>query len=186
MRLVLCSSLFLGFLAAHLNADIVDAVAIPTGPDSVEFNFTLNGFDLLQYQVLDIRFDPSVYVSLSDPFAPPGVSTLFFNPISPTPGDFLAEALVSNPLITAGSLGIDATLTGPKDLGPLQFFVDQFDAKGNFVSVDASGMTTDRAAAAPEPAGVSLPMLGLLAAVILGSRRRFRNNRSQSKSEFMS
>jgi hypothetical protein len=176
MRLTLCSSLFLGFLAVHLNADIVDAVATPTGLNSVQFSFTLNGFDLSLDQVLDIQFDSSVYASLSAPFAPANFSTMDFQPNPPTPGDFLVEALISNPALTPGSIGIDATLVpGHGELGPLPFFVYQFNSEGiREGSAVFSGMTTGTV---PEPVGVSLPLLGLLGAGILGRRWRQRDNR---------
>ena len=182
MRLALCSSLFLGFLAAHLNADIVVAVATPLGPPNlVQYSFTLSGFDLLQYQVLDIRFNSSVYASLSAPFAPANFSTMDFQP-NPTPGDFLVEALISNPALTPGSIGIDATLLPGQELGPLPFFVYQFskpdplNPEGVNLSLVSSGTTV------PEPAGVSLPVLGLLIAGILGSRWLHRDNRRRNRS----
>jgi len=183
MRLALYSLLFLGLLTAHLNADIIDAVATPTTPGSVHYSFTLNGFNLLQYQVLDIAFSPSTYSALSDASAPAGFSTTI-DPINTppgAPGDFLIEALTSNPPLTPVSLGIDAKLVGSGGLGPLQFTVDQFNSSGvNQGAVKgASGITTD--SAVPEPAGVSLVVLGLLAAFILGSRWRHRDNPIQSR-----
>lgn len=170
MRLALYSSLFFGFLTA-LNADIIDEVATPTGLDSIHYSFTLSGFDLLQYEVLDLQFDPSKYSLLSGALAPPGFSTAIDPVNSPpgAPGDFLVEALTSNPTLTPVSLGVDAQLTGTGELGPLPFSVFQFDAKGQNEGLVASGKTTDRDVV-PEPTGVSLPVLGLLAACILGSR----------------
>jgi hypothetical protein len=179
MRLALYSLLFLGLLTAQLNADIIDAVATPTTPGSVHYSFTLSGFNLLQYQVLDLEFSPSTYSALSDASAPAGFSTTI-DPINTppgAPGDFLIEALTSNPTLTPGSLGIDAKLTGSGGLGPLQFTVDQFNSLGvnNGPVQGESGMTTNPAV--PEPAGVSLVVLGLLAALILGSRWRHRDSR---------
>jgi hypothetical protein len=179
MRLTLYSSLFFGLLMANLNADIiVDAVPTAAGPDLIHYTFTLSGFNLLQYQALDLKFDSSTYSSLSDALAPANFSTMIFQPGIPpgAPGDFLVEALISNPALTPGSIGIDATLVpGHGALGPLPFFVYQFDGSGPNAALvgDAvfSGMTT-----VPEPAGVSLPVLGLLIAGILGSRWRNRVN----------
>jgi hypothetical protein len=182
MRLALYSLLFLGLLTSHLNADIVDAVATPTTPGSVHYSFTLSGFNLLQYQVLDLEFSPSTYSALSNASAPAGFSTTI-DPINTppgAPGSFLIEALTSNPPLTPGSIGIDAKLAGSGGLGPLQFTVYQFSSSGtNAINEGpvngASGMTTD--SAVPEPAGVSLVVLGLLAALISGSRWRHRDNR---------
>ncbi len=106
MRSALCVSVLLGFLAAPLRADIVDAADIPIGPNSVQYRFTLAGFDLLQYQVLDIRFDASLFVKLSNPVAPANFTAMDFSPSGPTPGDFLVEALISNPAVTPGLLAL--------------------------------------------------------------------------------
>ena len=171
MRLVICSSLLLGFLTADLNANSVDVLASSTGPDSVHYSFTLSGFDLLQYQVLDIQFNPSLYLSLSNAVAPATIKTTILQPDKPgaIPGDFLMEALISNPVLTPGSLGIDATL-------------DQFDSQDHFLHVVSSGLAViEDAAPIPEPAGVSLPGLGLLIASILGSRWRHRDNLRQRR-----
>lgn len=180
MRLALYSLLFLGLLTAHLNADIIDAVATPTTPGSVHYSFTLSGFNLLQYQVLDLEFSPSTYSALSGALAPPGFSSAI-DPINNpprAPGDFLIEALTSNPTLPPGSVQINAKLTGAGEPGPVPFSVYQFNARGQNEGLVASGMTTD--SAVPEPAGVSLALLGLLAACILGSR--WRRNRGWASS----
>jgi len=174
MRLALYSSLFLGFLTAPLNADIIDAVAAPTGLDSIHYSFTLSGFNLLQYEVLDIQFDSSVFSFLSPGFVPPNFDTATLQPGNPhgAPGDFEIEALNPNLVIKPGSLSIDATLKpGHGAIGPLNFNVYQFDSTGHNDGLVTSGTTTDPAAA-PEPAGVSLLALGLVAICILVSRRR--------------
>jgi hypothetical protein len=179
MRLVICSSLLLGFLAADLNANSVDSLASSAGTNSIHYSFTLSGFDLLQYQVLDLKFNASVYQSLSNAVAPATIKTTILQPDNPgaIPGDFLVEALISNPVLTPGSLGINATLTGSGALGPLPFSIDQFDNQDHFLYVVTSGLAViEDAAPIPEPAGVSLPGLGLLIASILGSRWRHRDN----------
>ena len=176
MRLALCSSLFLGFLAAHLNASSIDVLASATGPDSFHYSFTLNGFDLLQDQAVDLKFDSSVYLSLSNASAPANFSTTVLQPGNPpgAPGDYLLEALISNLALPPGSVGIDVTLTGLGEPGPLPFSVDQFDAQGHFVGVIPTGMTSDPTSdpVTPEPASVWLTGLGLLAVGILRSRWR--------------
>ena len=170
MRLALYSSLLLGCLPAHLNAEIIDVFAAAIGPNSFHYRFTLNGFDFLQNQALDIEFNPSVYFSLSNPLAPATFSTTVLQPGNPpgAPGDYLLEAMISNPALPPGSVGIDVTLFGHKKPGPLKFLVDQFDDQGHFVGVISSGMTADPAAI-PEPVSVSLTGLVMLVSGVFRS-----------------
>jgi hypothetical protein len=177
MRLTLYTSLFLGLLMADLNADIIDAALTPTGLDSIQYSFTLSGFNLLQYQVLDLKFDSSTYSSLSNALAPSNFSTTILQPFSPTPGDFLVEALKPNLTLPPGSVSIDATLTkGHGALGPLTFQVYQFDSTGNNNGAVQGGSGTTSDPAVPEPAGDSLVALTLVVVCILGRCWRNRVN----------
>lgn len=176
MRLALYSTLLLGFLAAHLNADIIDAIVPAKGQNSFHYTFTLDGFDLLQNQALDLEFDSSVYLSLSNPVAPATLSTTVLQPDNPpgAPGDYLLLALISNPSLSPESLSIDVTLIGHKKPGHLKYLIDQFDSQGHFVGVVSSGITS--ASPIPEPASVSLIGLGMLVAGVWRSRWRGRDD----------
>jgi hypothetical protein len=181
MRIVLCSSVLLGLLAAHLNAGSIAVQALPTGPKSAHYTLTLNGFSFLKHWVLDVQFDPSVYFSLSNALDPANFSTQILEPGNPpgAPGDYLLEALIANPVLKPGSVGIDVTFTGLGEPKPLPFFIYKFDRYNKFKSLVASGLTYDPpplpVAPTPEPSGVWLTGLGLLVAGILGSRRRHRD-----------
>ena len=180
MRLTLFSFVLLSFAASELNADIIDANVIATGAESVHFSFTLNGFDLLQNEIIDIQFDPAVYASLEDAIVPANFKAVTLQPNNPpgAPGDFLVEALASNPAWAQGAVGIDATLIGQRTIGTLSlsFSIDQFNDQGAFEKVVMSGTVNldPKLELVPEPAGVARPALALLIILILASHWRHR------------
>jgi len=156
-----------------VNAGSIEGLFFDPGASSLRYDFTLSGFDLSQYQVLDLQFNPSVYLSLSDAMVAPNFQVVILQPGNPpgTPGDYLLEAMTPGAL-TPASVGIDFTLAGQEQPGPLPYFVYQFNNQNQFVSVVSSGTTsvgTDPSAI-PEPSSFWLAVLGLFVTGILGRR----------------
>lgn len=137
------------------------------------YTYHLNDIVLHRNQELNIRFDPLVFASLSNPAAEPGFSLLLFQPNEPLGafGDFSALALYDRSSPVA-SFSVEFTLIGPGVPGPQPYFINQFDDNGRFTTM-VSGMTSPALEAeVPEPGTLAICGLALLALGALRRRRR--------------
>jgi hypothetical protein len=152
-----------GFSAAPVSAGTINADVMQLGANLYRFTYSINGFDFLVNQDLDIQFDPSAVLGLSNGVATSGFNLLLLQPNNPPggTGDYSALALVDHPSL-AGPFSVDVSLN-PGFLPPSSqtFVINQFDANGVFVAKVASGIVAD----APEP---SSGLLVLAAIVLLG------------------
>jgi hypothetical protein len=166
-------SLIGGFLAPRLTAGTVGFNLTALGPNSFEYNYTFSGFDLLVNQAIDIEFDPTVDLALSNGVANSDFNLVLLQPNNPpgTFGDYRALALINNPSL-AGPFSVDVSfLNGVSPPSSQPFEVEQFDGGGNFVSIVASGSTVS-----PEPSSGFLVasgfVIGGIFCVVLGRFRR--------------
>ncbi len=160
--LYLCGCCF----GANLAAGVIQFQVTPISPSGdFRYMYTVSGFTLQANQDLDIQFPAATSSSLRNGVVPAGFMLNLFQPNIPpgVQGDFSALATVNNPS-TAGPFSVDFKYSGPGQPGSQTYLVDQFDSKGNFVQTLASGQTTPLAiSGVPEPASLSLALLGLMA-----------------------
>jgi hypothetical protein len=163
-------------LSAGLPAAQIEYTNTPLGGNSYRYTYSITGVTFTQYEGLDIRFDPTLFGTLSSPAAGSGFSTLVLQPNNPpgTFGDYYAIAQVSNPSL-AVSFQVSVTYLGAGTPGSQPFFVDQFDSNGNLISIASSGVTSQ-----PEPSTLASGALGLIACTILVIRRRSRIRRAET------
>jgi MYXO-CTERM domain-containing protein len=173
-------AMVLGVLCTNLAASNIEfsvsTVGVNGSGDTVfRYLYLLSGLSLAQNQELDIRFDPSLYGTLSNGVAPAGFDLAVFQPGNPPGsfGDYSLLTLVNNPS-TSGVFRVDFTFKGSGTPGAQPFFINQFDASGNFVRIVETGFTTPQGVdtQAPEPAGMALWGTALLIAAAAMRRRR--------------
>ena len=128
------------------------------------YTYQASGMTFLANQELDIVFSAQLYGEISDGLADPGFDLLLLQPNNPSgaPGHFSALAL-TNIGVGQGTWSVDFTFTGPGQPGSQQFYINQYDANGRFITTLESGSTQDLAGA-PEPG--TFWLLGL---VVMGS-----------------
>ena len=128
------------------------------------YTYNMSGITLLANQELDIVFSAAFYGTLSNGVVSPGFDLILLQPNNPpgTPGHFSALAL-TNIGVGQGTWSVDFTFTGPGQPGSQQFYINQYDANGRFITTLESGSTQDLAGA-PEPG--TFWLLGLL---VMGS-----------------
>ena len=143
------------------------------GDTMYRFTFYVSGFTLQANQELDIRFASNQFTALSNPTGGPGFSVLVLQPNSPlgTTGVFSALTLPTYNNQAMSLFTVDAAFTGNGNPGSQQFYVNQYDSSGNFISTLQSGVTV---AATPEPSTFALG--GVMLA--LGSAWRVARRRS--------
>jgi hypothetical protein len=170
MRKLLWLPVWAGILAGSLNAAAIQFQVTNLGLNSYRYNYTLSGFTLQANQELDIRFDPTVYASISNGVAPSDYDLLLLQPNNPpgTAGDYRAFALVNNPSL-AGLFSVDFTLQNGASPGSQQFFINQYSQAGFLITSTPSGFTTS---AIPEPATLSLGCLALILGGVARAARR--------------
>jgi hypothetical protein len=122
--------------------------------------------------VIDITFDPTVYLLLSNPIAPPGSWSASVDqpnvPFAGLNGDYFLQANVNNPPLI-GPFSVDFTLQPGKQAGSQAFSI--FDP--NFMTIDGqTGQTILVGTGIPEPATFSLAVGGLLLGVAVWKVRR--------------
>ena len=173
MRKLLWLPLWAGILAGSLNAAAIQVQVTSLGLDSYRYNYTLTGFTLLANQELDIRFDPTVYASISNGVAPSDYDLLLLQPNNPpgTAGDYRAFALVNNPSL-AGPFSVDVMLVHGASPGLQDYFINQYSPQGLLISSTFAGTTQS---AIPEPATLSL---GCMAVILGGVARAVRRKKS--------
>jgi hypothetical protein len=174
MRVVLRVFLLAGLICGSISAGTIQYQVVDLGQNAFRISYSLSDFMFLENQELAIGFDPAIYQSLSNGIAPAGFDLLLLQPNNPPGafGEFSALALMDNPALS-GIFSVDVVLTGRGRPGEQSFAVNQLDENGVILSTISSGVTVD-AAAAPEPATLSLAGAALLAGAVLSVvRRRF-------------
>jgi hypothetical protein len=173
MTRLLWLSLWAGLLGSNLIASTIGFQVTNLGQNSYRYTYAVSDFTFGKDQELDIRFDPTLYGTLSNGVAGSDFAVLLLQPNNPpgTFGDYSALALVQNPSL-AVPFSVDFTFLGSGKPGAQPFLINQFDANGNFVSTLTSGSTTPQETAVPEPAALLLTGGGLLMTTILRSIRR--------------
>src|SRR5688572_3705843 len=101
-------------LCAGITFEVSDAGLTQSGDSVYRYTYTLSGFTFQENMELDIRFDPALFSSLSNPVAPVDFDTLILQPNNPPGafGDYKPLALIDNPSLS-GLFSVDFTLIGP-------------------------------------------------------------------------
>lgn len=136
-----------------------------TTPPLQRYIYFGNGITFQAYQELDILFDASLYGTLSNPVSIPGFDVVLFQPNNPigAPGDFSALAL-SDVGSALGLWSVDFTFKGTGLPGSQTYFINQYDANGNFVATLETGTTLSPAASQDAPEPGSFVLVGLVVA----------------------
>jgi len=170
MRKLLWLTLLAGTLVGSASAAAIQLQVSNLGLNSYRYNYTLTGFNLQANQEVDIRFDPNIYLNLSNGVAPSAYDLLLLQPNNPpgTFGDYRAFALVNNPTL-AGPFRVDVTLKNGASPDSQQFLINQYSPAGLLISSTPGGFTTS---AIPEPATISLGFLALFIGGVARAVRR--------------
>ena len=136
----------------------------PGAPPPLErytYTYDVSGITLLANQELDIVFSAALYGTLSNGVVSPGVNLLLLEPNNPlgAPGHFSALAL-TNIGVVPGPWSVDVLFAGAGQPGSQSFFINQYDANGQFIATVDSGNTQNKSNV-PEPG--TFMLLGLVA-----------------------
>lgn len=164
------------WMAATASAATIQFTVTPlASPGQFRYTYTVSGITFQQNQDFDIQFPAALYTGLTNAMVGAGFDSIVLQPNNPpgAGGDFIALALVNNPSL-AGPFSIDFTYLGAGAPGAQDFTIDQYDANGNFIRTDSSGVTSlAGGSAVPEPSAFFLSIIGLVAGgVCLAARRR--------------
>ena len=120
--------------AATLSAGTIQYQVSPVSGNVYQFDYQLSGFTFQPHEELDIRFDPTLYGTLSNGIAPVGFSVILLQTNNPPGefGDYTATAQINNPS-TTGLFEVQAVYLGPGTPGGQPFFLNQFNSDGVFV-----------------------------------------------------
>jgi hypothetical protein len=142
----------------------------PGGPglELYRLSYTNEDFSLLVNQELDIRFDPGVYNTLSNPIAPITLAVLLNQPgaLPGAPGDYSLTALANT--VAPFSFSLDV-LASSRPVGQ-EFFINQLSPQGMIIEELAAGTTAE--SAIPEPSPLHVVSLALLLGVAYGVVRK--------------
>jgi len=120
-------------------------------------------FSLQMNQALEIEFDQAQYGTLSNPQGPANFNLLLLQPNNP-PGlaglfSALAQSVAQSPM----SFSVDYIFLGTGQPSTQRFFINQFDSAGSLLSTITSGVTPSPTSVIPEPSGLALGGLGVVA-----------------------
>jgi len=168
MRVAFWLPVWAVLIATNMSAGVVEYSATDLSTNLFRYDYLVSGMTFeanQQYQQLDIRFDPTLYSALSNPQVPGGFTTLLLQPNNPPGifGDFVIMPLTGD-LSQIGHFSADVVSIGHGPLGPQPFFINQFDANGNYLFTLEAGFTVPDPAV-PEP--VVFPLVGI--ALLAGS-----------------
>ncbi len=162
-------------LAGSLSAATIQyTVTQLPGAAKYRYNYTVSGITFQANQDFDIQFPAALYSSLINGVAGSDFTLNVFDANNPpgVDGDYSALAKKNNPSL-AGPFSIDFTFLGSGQPGAQIYLIDQFDANGNLISSSAPAMTVPGGGSTvPEPAGVTLSLLGLIAGAVWRTARR--------------
>ena len=179
MRMIVRLTLLAGIVVANLSAAaIVQFQVTDLGGNLHRYNYAVSGFAFQQNQELAILFAPALYGTLSNGVAGSGFGLLLLQPNNPpgASGDYSALALVNNPSL-AGPFRVDFIFKGSGTPGAQPYFINQYDANGNLISVVSSGTTTPLGSpGVPEPGTFLLGSAALLMGAAVRTIRRSRSN----------
>jgi hypothetical protein len=168
--------LWMILLAGQLTAGSVQYQVVDLGSNVFRYEFFPINLGLMQFQELDVQFDPTLFSSLSNGVANSDFRLVLLQPNSPpgASGDYSALALVDNPSL-AGPFSVDVRWLGSGVPGGLPFFVHQFDASGRILgTIDSGSLGAVGPVGAPEPASWLLGGSGLVIGGLLRMVRRRR------------
>jgi len=167
-------------LISTLSAGTIGSSVTPLGPNAYHYDYFLTGFPFLANEELDIRFDSSIFGSLSNAVAGPGFFVIpCCQPNNPPGafGDYEIFALANIPTPT-GPFGVDVTLLPGASLPLTQpFFLNQLDANGVILFSVSAGFTQPGMSApdpVPEPSNGAVLALVALAGLSWWTYRRLR------------
>jgi hypothetical protein len=163
--------LLLGIASSVGSAATVGFEVASLGGNEYRYSYSFTGFTLAENEEIDIRFNPTLFGTLSNGVAPPDFDLLVLQPNTPPGafGDYSLLALIDDPPMD-GSFTIDVLYLGAGTPGAQPYFINQYDAMGTLTSSTAGGLTVS-ASAVPEPA-TSVLVGGAMLAVCLTRIRR--------------
>jgi hypothetical protein len=135
------------------------------GEPIFQYTYFLTDVDFVAQEELDIVFAANEFGTLSDGVVSPGFELNLFQPNNPpgTTGDFSALAL-SNLGAVSATWSVDVVYLGSGEPGPVPYFLNLYDANGDFLETLQSGETV------PEPATFVLVGLAVVGSYIWRSR----------------
>ena len=178
LRNLVWLALFGLLTVGSLSAGTIQYDVYSLGGSSYRYDYSVSGIFFQANQVLDIRFDPSLYGTLSNGMAPSGFVAILLQPNNPPgdSGDYKALALLDEPAFS-GMFSVEVVYLGSGTPGSQQFVVDQYDGRGVFQQhTTTAGITTT--SEVPEPlsfstcrgcAGIGLAMGGSTLASVASS-----------------
>jgi hypothetical protein len=155
-------------LAMSAPAAIITFTSQSLGGNNYRYIYDMTQAQITANQEIQIRFNASLYNTLSNATAPAPFSASVFQPNNPpnAPGDYLVFTTQNNPSM-AGTFSVDFEWLGGGLPGAQPFFINQFDGGGSFLSVIESGTTQN---AVPEPATLVITGIGLVALGVVRQR----------------
>ena len=151
-------------LAGQLTAGSVHYQVVDLGSSVFRYEFVPINLGLMQFQELDVQFDPALFGSLSNGVADGDFRLMLLQPNNPlgASGDYSVLALIDNPSL-AGPFSVDVNWLGSGIPGSLPFFIHQFDASGRILdTIDSGSLGAAGPVEAPEPASWLLGGSGLV------------------------
>jgi hypothetical protein len=182
MRVALFLSLFACLAVSNLSAGVVWYDLTQLGPHEYHYDYILTGLTFSVNQELDVRFDPTVFESLSNATAGAGFYLVpCCQPNNPSGafGDYeiIALSAIASP---PGAFGVDVSVPGFEPPAAQPFFINQLDPDGKVLYNITAGFTVadpaDQSSESPEPASGHVIGMGLLVGVTWwATRRRLRS-----------
>src|ERR1039458_6584878 len=109
MRVAFFLPLLAGLISTNMSAGVVEYSAAYLNTNLYSDGYSLSGMTVQANQLLDIRFDPTLYGGLSSPQVPDGFTSFLLQPNNP-PGTF-AKKLVT----PSGTCGLTSFLLQPNN-----------------------------------------------------------------------